>query len=162
MFPWKHTCAKRGKATLQWGWGRLCSERVRRSTYQTCYTQVLLRSFSGHISTHPVVKIQVQVGNRTEWVRAAVKDEYDLLMAPPLILCHLSWDWYALFEVSCFVQSLVERGFMANDWIKAVATVMGGKGGGSKTSAQASGTSTDKVAEVLQLAREFAKCKLDS
>ena len=35
-------------------------------------------------------------------------------------------------------------------------------GGGSKTTAQASGTSTDKVSQVLELAREFAKCKLDS
>lgn len=45
---------------------------------------------------------------------------------------------------------------MANEWIKSVSALMGGKGGGSKTAAQASGTNTDKVLEVLQKAREYA------
>ena len=51
---------------------------------------------------------------------------------------------------------------MANDWIKSVATAMGGKGGGSKTSAQGSGTNTKNLPEILKLAREFAKCKMNS
>ena len=60
------------------------------------------------------------------------------------------------------MQSLADRGFFASEWIKAVATEMGGKGGGSKTSAQASGTNTDKLAEVVQLAKDFAKSKLQT
>ena len=40
--------------------------------------------------------------------------------------------------------------------------VMGGKGGGKAGMAQASGTRTDSVSQVLQLARNFAKDKLGS
>ena len=51
---------------------------------------------------------------------------------------------------------------MASEWIKAVATEMGGRGGGSKTLAHALGTNTDKLTEVVQVAKEFAKRKLQS
>ena len=34
---------------------------------------VLIESFSGHVTTHSVVRIKLQVGDRTFWTRAAVK-----------------------------------------------------------------------------------------
>lgn len=53
-------------------------------------------------------------------------------------------------------QSLVKKGLVANEWIKTVAPVINGKGGGSKAVAQASGPGTDKLSEAVKVAKEFA------
>lgn len=58
------------------------------------------------------------------------------------------------------MQSLVEKGLLASDWIKAISSLIGGKGGGSKTAAQASGTNIDRVADVLEKAKEHASTKV--
>ena len=50
--------------------------------------------------------------------------------------------------------SLVEKGFLANDWIEAISSLTGGEGGGSRTSAQASGTNIDRVSEILEKANK--------
>lgn len=59
------------------------------------------------------------------------------------------------------LQSLVGKGLTASSWVKAVADVIDGKGGGSNVAAQASGTNVSKLSEALSIAREFAKMKLD-
>ena len=46
--------------------------------------------------------------------------------------------------------------------MQQVCGSVGGKGGGSKTSAQCSGTNVDKLPEVVNMAKEFAKCKIDN
>lgn len=43
----------------------------------------------------------------------------------------------------------------AGDWIKAVATVLGGKGGGRPDLAQAGGTQTEQLPEALKTARDW-------
>jgi alanyl-tRNA synthetase len=54
------------------------------------------------------------------------------------------------------MQLLVEKGLLASDWVKAISPLIGGKGGGSKSSAQASGTNINQVSGVLEKARNFA------
>ncbi len=53
----------------------------------------------------------------------------------------------------------MEGGLAANEWVKVVSPVIGGKGGGSNVSAQASGTLISKVQEAVKIAREFATSK---
>ena len=57
-------------------------------------------------------------------------------------------------------QSLVSKGLFADDWIKSVSTVIGGKGGGNRTSAQASGPHVGSLEEAVSLARDFARIKI--
>ncbi len=60
----------------------------------------------------------------------------------------------------CVLQSLCESGLTASDWVKVVAPVVGGKAGGSKVSAQATGSLLNKVQEAVKVAREFANSKI--
>ncbi|MFK7884218.1 MAG: DHHA1 domain-containing protein, partial [Phycisphaerales bacterium] len=51
---------------------------------------------------------------------------------------------------------LIDRGFKAGDWVKAVAGIMGGKGGGRPDNAQGSGSDLSKLAEATTEAKHFA------
>lgn len=58
-----------------------------------------------------------------------------------------------------FFQSIVDaKGLKADEWVKAVSGVIGGKGGGKSVSAQGSGVVAE-VNEVLTMASDFAKIK---
>jgi alanyl-tRNA synthetase len=57
-------------------------------------------------------------------------------------------------------KALVSRGLQADQWVQAVLPVMGGKGGGTATTAQASGPHTDQLAQAMAAARTFATSKL--
>ena len=48
----------------------------------------------------------------------------------------------------------------ADEWVKKVTEVIGGKGGGNNLSAQASGPNVDQLSDALEAAREFARLKL--
>ena len=58
------------------------------------------------------------------------------------------------------MQEVAGNGLTASDWVKCVAPVIGGKGGGSKTSAQASGVNTDKLSEAVEAAKTFASSRV--
>ena len=53
------------------------------------------------------------------------------------------------------------RGLKADEWVKAVSGVIGGKAGGTETSAQASGPQVQKLTEAVDAAESFAKSKLE-
>ena len=44
--------------------------------------------------------------------------------------------------------------------MKSVAPIIGGKGGGSKTTAQASGVKVDKLSEAMEAAKQYASSKV--
>ena len=54
----------------------------------------------------------------------------------------------------------MSQGLKADEWVKAVSAVIGGKSGGKDVSAQASGPHIDKLQEAVLVAEEFAKMKL--
>jgi alanyl-tRNA synthetase len=54
---------------------------------------------------------------------------------------------------------LVQAGLKAGDWIKAVAPVVGGGGGGRPDTAQAGGKQPEKLPEALEAARAYAEAK---
>jgi len=53
-----------------------------------------------------------------------------------------------------------EKGLKANEWMKSVAGVIGGKGGGKELSAQGSGDQITGVDQAMEIAKEFASLKL--
>ncbi|VDK34389.1 unnamed protein product [Gongylonema pulchrum] len=57
-------------------------------------------------------------------------------------------------------KDLAEKGLKASEWITEVCSVLGGRGGGTATQAQATGTNTESVDEAAQLALKFAKVTL--
>ena len=48
----------------------------------------------------------------------------------------------------------------ASEWVKSVAPIIGGKGGGSKTNAQASGVGVDKLSEAVEAAKQYASSRV--
>lgn len=54
-------------------------------------------------------------------------------------------------------RDLVERGLSAGDWIKEVAPIVGGGGGGKADLAQAGGKNPAKIGSALEAARSFLK-----
>eukprot|EP00112_Aurelia_sp_Birch-Aquarium-sp1_P026783 Seg972.2 transcript_id=Seg972.2/GoldUCD/mRNA.D3Y31 product="Alanine-tRNA ligase cytoplasmic" protein_id=Seg972.2/GoldUCD/D3Y31 len=52
------------------------------------------------------------------------------------------------------------NGLKADDWVKRVSKIIGGKAGGKPQSAQGSGDNFNAVDEAMEVAREFAKLKL--
>jgi alanyl-tRNA synthetase len=62
--------------------------------------------------------------------------------------------------VNAFVpKPCIEKGLKAGDWVKAVAQVVGGGGGGKPDQAQAGGKDPSKLNEALDTARAFASEK---
>ena len=55
---------------------------------------------------------------------------------------------------------MVTKGLRADDWVQAVIAVIGGKGGGTATNAQASGPNMETLAEARVAATQYATDKL--
>jgi len=53
-----------------------------------------------------------------------------------------------------------DKGLKANEWIKSVSDIIGGKGGGKELSAQGSGDNISEVEKAMDIAKEFASLKL--
>jgi alanyl-tRNA synthetase len=54
---------------------------------------------------------------------------------------------------------LVERGIKSGDWVKEIAPIVGGGGGGKPDMAQAGGKLPDKIGEALEKAKSFIEGK---
>lgn len=57
-------------------------------------------------------------------------------------------------------QALASKDFGADKWVKQVAPIIDGKGGGKGEAAQATGSNTKALKEALDIATEFAKMNI--
>ena len=62
--------------------------------------------------------------------------------------------------VAGFSKDLIDRGLHAGNWLKEVAPVVGGGGGGRPDLAQAGGKSPEQIPAALEKARETVRGKL--
>ncbi|NP_001121342.1 alanyl-tRNA synthetase 1 L homeolog [Xenopus laevis] len=68
-------------------------------------------------------------------------------------------------KITCLCQvpkETADKGLKANEWVQQVSELMDGKGGGKDTSAQATGKNVGCLSQVLKLAEDFGKMKLES
>ncbi len=75
-----------------------------------------------------------------------------------LFLAGVAGDKVAL--LAAVPQELIDKGLKAGDWVKEIAPVVGGGGGGRPDMAQAGGKDASKIDEALVAARAFAEEKL--
>jgi len=59
--------------------------------------------------------------------------------------------------IAALTKDLVEKGFRAGDWVKQVAPIVGGGGGGKPDMAQAGGKLPEKIPQALEAARAFIR-----
>ena len=64
--------------------------------------------------------------------------------------------------VAGFSKDLIDRGLHAGNWLKEVAPVVGGGGGGRPDLAQAGGKSPEKIPAALEKAHEAIRSRLES
>jgi len=66
-------------------------------------------------------------------------------------------------KVLCLCQvpkaTVADKGLKANEWIKAISEIIGGKGGGKDVSAQGTGDKLDEVDKAMNVAKNFASSK---
>ena len=62
--------------------------------------------------------------------------------------------------VAAVPKAMIDQGLKAGDWVKEVAKVVGGGGGGKPDMAQAGGKDPSKIDEALATARDFASQKV--
>lgn len=83
---------------------------------------------------------------------------------------YLSWPLlYDLFVISKFhskcrffvaSQEVIQQGLKADEWVKSVSELIGGKCGGKDLSAQGSGPNIGCVMKAVETATQFAQQKL--
>jgi len=56
----------------------------------------------------------------------------------------------------------IQKGLAADEWIRSVADIIGGKGGGKSTNAQAAGQNVDALQEAMSAAKVYAQSKLQA
>ena len=62
--------------------------------------------------------------------------------------------------VFSLLQTLVQRGLLASEWVNEVASIVGDAGGGRDVNAQCSGPKVDWLINAADTARRFAELKL--
>jgi alanyl-tRNA synthetase len=63
--------------------------------------------------------------------------------------------------VAAVPQPLIKKGLKAGDWVRQVAQVAGGGGGGRPDMAQAGGKDPAKLQEALDAGRKYAQTRLE-
>ncbi|XP_017773819.1 PREDICTED: alanine--tRNA ligase, cytoplasmic [Nicrophorus vespilloides] len=109
----------------------------------------------------PILVKELKAFSNTKALDSALKQVKTLSPETSAIFFSVDPDSGKIFCLSSVPKSAQEKGLKANEWVASVSPVMGGKGGGKPDSAQASGTNASKLNEILSLAEEFAKTKLN-
>ncbi|XP_071479639.1 alanine--tRNA ligase, cytoplasmic-like [Diadema antillarum] len=110
----------------------------------------------------PLVVARFEAGSSSKALDAALKEFKS--QSPKTAAMLFSVDEEAK-KILCLAQvpkDAVSKGLKANEWVKEVSGLMGGKGGGRDVSAQATGDNIASVDQALKLAEEFGKLKLGS
>uniref|UniRef100_A0A2R5LM37 Alanine--tRNA ligase n=1 Tax=Ornithodoros turicata TaxID=34597 RepID=A0A2R5LM37_9ACAR len=105
---------------------------------------------------------ELEVGDNAKALDAALKQVRTETPNTPAMFFSRDSEKGKVICLSSVPKEVVSKGLSANDWVKEVTEVIGGKGGGRDDSAQASGTNVQSLPKALEVARRFAELKLSS
>jgi len=116
--------------------------------------------FADHPSEAFIVHV-FEAGSNAKALDAAMK-QYKT-QAPHVACMFFSVDNDAgkILSMSCVPEELTKKGLAANEWIANIQDLIKGKGGGSKSSSQATGTNISSLSEAVTLSSQFASKKLN-
>ncbi|MEQ8317117.1 MAG: alanine--tRNA ligase [Phycisphaerales bacterium] len=103
---------------------------------------------------NPVVAIIDALGDRGA-MQSALTEVRKTLPDSPIMLLSLDPD-NKVALLADVPQTAISRGLKAGDWVRAVAQVVGGKGGGKPNQAQGGGPGGDRVREAADKGQEVA------
>lgn len=110
----------------------------------------------------PIIVEQLEAYNNTKALDAALKQVRSLNPDTSAMFVSVDVDSKKIFCLTSVPKSAIEKGLKANEWVQHISVAINGKGGGKPESAQASGSNYENVDEVLKMAAEFAKLKLNN
>ncbi|CAH0557384.1 unnamed protein product [Brassicogethes aeneus] len=108
----------------------------------------------------PILVKELKAFNNTKALDTALKQVRTLSPNTSAMFVTVDQDSNKVFCLSSVPKEAIEKGLKANEWVQAVATKLGGKGGGKPDSAQASGANSADINDILDLAKKFADSKL--
>lgn len=109
----------------------------------------------------PFIVYQLNAFNNTKALDGALKQVKLLTPETAAMFLSIDKDTKKIYCLSTVPKSAIDNGLKANEWVQHISVVMDGKGGGKPESAQASGTNFQAINEIIDLARNFAKMKLE-
>jgi len=130
------------------------------------YSEKIIKQLTAENEAKKSQKIHVDILNvgsngqmLTNAIKAIVKDHGDVAVL--LLSAGGEGKKARAVAVAHVPQEMIKNhGFRADEWARAVASVLGGKGGGKPETAQGSGPDVSKVKEAQQKAFDFANVKL--
>ncbi|XP_050307054.1 alanine--tRNA ligase, cytoplasmic [Anthonomus grandis grandis] len=109
----------------------------------------------------PILVKELKAFSNTKALDSALKQVRSLSPSTAALFVSVDSDANKIFCLSSVPKESIEKGLKANEWVQSVAQKIGGKGGGKPDSAQASGSNSLPVDDVLDLAKKFAESKLN-
>ncbi len=111
-------------------------------------------------SMEPVVVSTIEAGSDRKALEAAANTVASACPTLGIMLVSPDQSEGKAAIMAVVPKALVGRGLKAGDWVKEVAGIMGGKGGGRPEQAQGGGTDLSKLADALKHARTYAHQQL--
>jgi alanyl-tRNA synthetase len=111
-------------------------------------------------SPEDVVIASLELGSDRSALEAALKTITNACPNKAVMLMSPDMDTGRVALMATVPTGLVTKGLKAGDWIREVAGIMGGKGGGRPDNAQGSGSDLSKLKEATSQARTFAFGKI--
>lgn len=108
----------------------------------------------------PILVKELKAFNNTKALDTALKQVRSLSPNTSALFVTVDQDSNKVFCLSSVPKEAIEKGLKANEWVQEVAKKLGGKGGGKPDSAQASGSNSVDIDDILSLAKKFAESKL--
>ncbi|CAK8679873.1 unnamed protein product [Clavelina lepadiformis] len=126
-------------------------------------TKAALLKTEESIQNHPnqpVVVTELKTNANAKALNDALKIYKSKSKESAVMLFSVDEDARKIVCLSQVPKTCVDRGLTADQWIKSVCGVIGGKGGGKDVSAQASGQHIESLDKAMNLAKKFAHEKL--
>jgi alanyl-tRNA synthetase len=118
-----------------------------------------LKEMAELIDDVPVLVAEIEVANPNR-MRQLV-DQLRKQFQPIAVLLAAASDDGKVLLVAGVTRDLIEEGVSAGNWVKEVAPIVGGGGGGRPDLAQAGGRQPEKISEALETARNAMKSQLE-
>jgi len=135
-------------------------ERKRQAAVATTIAESVKETINAE-ADRTVFVCKLDVGSNTKAIDAALKQVKVLKPEIAVMLISEDRDGGKIVCHCAVAKNLNDKGLKANEWVTKVAASMNGKGGGKADSAQASGTNSRSVDDLVKVAEEFATLSLN-
>ena len=126
-------------------------------------TKIALLQTEEKIKTNPnqpIVVSELKTNANAKSLNEALKIYKSKSPESAVMLFSTDEESHKIVCLSLVPKDCIEKGLTADDWIRSVASVIGGKGGGKSSSAQATGQNIEALQEAIDIATNYAQSKL--